>query len=1460
MKRLISVLMTIIMTLSLVCMYDISAAAADTLDASEIITGMWFGKEVVREDNTATVTDFTEGTKRDESGVLLFEYTVPKEGIAQGSSYSMDITGKVLPAGSGESFTVTVPVKGVEKQVASGTVAQKSDGTGMTLTINFVSDEEVIGAFTTGIKGYFYVSAQFNKSQIENNGSQEISLTASGVPEWRRIVPFAVDEVKPALSISKNDGEVDNAKKTVTWTIVATVKATDLPSDTEDDHQKTTITITDKLPEGLTYDTYTFDGVDTTGGSSYTKTGYTDSVSHETGTDGIDTVTLTASGIKLTGTNQTVKFTIVTKYTDEAVESNLSNGTCTWYNRATGSATYPTYTKDTATGAAKYVEPSTITAKSDQAKASIAVAEMTKVSDGKVDTATGCVKWTITVSSAYDGQYVKDKLNSGHLYVIDESHPVTISVNGVETKTITSWTSATDNSSTYSNTYAAIGSNEANQATFYLGSSIVKKTITYYTKIDSSYTEGNISNEARFYAGGIDPGIWKTASFNPGTSFITKRAGDYEPSSQTIPWTITVGNTGYLSNDGLVFTDTFSTTVDQSLYTADGRELQVAVTDNNVDTTYTLQADGGITHDGSIVGTYTKTVNEDDKETGFTIAFNKDVLPSSFTNIKVTYTTRLSDKDISTGIRKWINKSNINVSNKISVKSKDTPSLSVDTSPKVSTPVLSKTNVGGYNYTGHKTSWKLTVNASKMALDNPTVVDTLSSYTFSAADWKYDTTSLKVTKETTDASVDLTQGEQAGNYSVVYGTDAKTGFPNMTIVLPSTTEGEAYYTIEYDTVLTDTGKEAIATNDDLVIKNTSKLTGDPIKEGAGVVETAQTTVTNHALVKTGTQSKDFISDHILVWTVQLNKNLATISEAGKNTVVVTDQLADGLTYVEDTTTITPIEVASDGSTSKLTALTLKTSGAPEEGKPVVSYDEETNVYTITFAASDVDGKAYEISFGTRALELNTEYSNGITVGKLSVGINGDKGSASASSHYNGGFTTVPGTGTLAVIKKDSNDNLLPGAEFTLYKQKKDETYYKVTSFTTGTSEQATIDNEKVTAGKILTGLSYGTYKIVETAAPDGYIADDTEKVFTLSASSSSYIYELINYKNDEDLTAEGTFSKQDAAGGEELPGATITLAYHSDTDDTLEWVEAAYASEAAEGEPEITRSDDNMTLSWVSGDVPVVLSSLPEGEYTFTETTAPKGYAKAETIGFKVSKKQIYEKTGEDASGRNVYSSEPVTGITMADEELDPVRISKVAVNDGSTEELEGASLGLYEGKTESGQPTGELVDEWVSDGSIHEIEASKLKAGTWYTLCEEAAPDGYEIATNISFRIADDGSVADVSTNAYKTTDTDERLIVMEDAVEKIEEPSTESTESPTESTTAAPTESTTAASTESTSEITTAAGAAAQAEQGTTAASTEAAGQPKTGDNTPIAVAAIIMLAALGGAGVVVYRKKRR
>ena len=147
---------------------------------------------------------------------------------------------------------------------------------------------------------------------------------------------------------------------------------------------------------------------------------------------------------------------------------------------------------------------------------------------------------------------------------------------------------------------------------------------------------------------------------------------------------------------------------------------------------------------------------------------------------------------------------------------------------------------------------------------------------------------------------------------------------------------------------------------------------------------------------------------------------------------------------------------------------------------------------------------------------------------------------------------------------------------------------------------------------------------------------------------------------------------------------------------------------------------------------------VPYGEYIVKEIEAPTGYILSE---------EVYLMTiSEDGE---------IVGITA---ENKPITI-EISKQDVYGEELSGAEMELINSDEET-------VEKWTSDGTNHVV--TELPAGD-YTLKEIAAPDGYVIATDISFTVDVYGNVTVENVDAVAVSEDGNPLIVMVDDTTKV-------------------------------------------------------------------------------------------
>lgn len=353
------------------------------------------------------------------------------------------------------------------------------------------------------------------------------------------------------------------------------------------------------------------------------------------------------------------------------------------------------------------------------------------------------------------------------------------------------------------------------------------------------------------------------------------------------------------------------------------------------------------------------------------------------------------------------------------------------------------------------------------------------------------------------------------------------------------------------------------------------------------------------------------------------------------------------------------------------------------------------------------------------------------------------------------------TGKIEIKKTDTEGNPLKGGEFGIYANADmyiGDTLYKkgqlVVSIKTDDSGVARSDD-----------LPYGSYYVKEISAPTQEAGNSHN--FVLSDDTQ---YVKINGKNKTDTVTfvdkKVTASKTTITGTDEIKGAVMT----------------------------VTDNDGKVIDTWTSDGNPHSIKGLHEGwEYTLTETTAPKGYVKAQSIKFTVStdkkdqtlvmKDKQFTASKKDVSGKNhvegaklevrddqnrvvdswtstkedhyisgleegktyrLVEVEAPKGYVKADDIFFTVSNEKknesVIMKDSKitasktditgTKEIKGATLTV---KDEDGN----TVDTWVSGDKEHYV--SGLEEGKTYTLIEETAPEGYVRAEEITFTVTNE-------------------------------------------------------------------------------------------------------------------------
>ena len=233
-----------------------------------------------------------------------------------------------------------------------------------------------------------------------------------------------------------------------------------------------------------------------------------------------------------------------------------------------------------------------------------------------------------------------------------------------------------------------------------------------------------------------------------------------------------------------------------------------------------------------------------------------------------------------------------------------------------------------------------------------------------------------------------------------------------------------------------------------------------------------------------------------------------------------------------------------------------------------------------------------------------------------------------------------------------------------------------------------------TTAKQITGLQAGNYTLCETAAPAGYELYTECIKFTVKADGTTSKVIMYN-RPKKSVTTKVVISKQDITTKKELPGAKLV----------------------------IKDANGKEVISWTSGTTAKQITGLQAGNYTLCETAAPAGYELyTECIKFTVKA----DGTTTKVVMYNTPKKEEVKKTTVV--------ISKQDIT--TKKELPGAKLVIKDAN-------GKEVISWTSGTTAKQITG--LQAGN-YTLCETAAPAGYELYTEcIKFTVKADGTTTKV-------------------------------------------------------------------------------------------------------------------
>lgn len=248
---------------------------------------------------------------------------------------------------------------------------------------------------------------------------------------------------------------------------------------------------------------------------------------------------------------------------------------------------------------------------------------------------------------------------------------------------------------------------------------------------------------------------------------------------------------------------------------------------------------------------------------------------------------------------------------------------------------------------------------------------------------------------------------------------------------------------------------------------------------------------------------------------------------------------------------------------------------------------------------------------------------------------------------------------------------------------------------------------------IIDELFMGEYELKETLTNEGYVLDENvhDVIFTAEDTSTK------EYTHEIDVTNIAPYGqidllKTDKDTSEALGGITFELTakediYSLDGRNTLLYKAGDKVS--------VDISENGLYVTNELGEIHI--GNLPLGKYELKEVQTLEGYVPCDTV-FDVD-------LSYDHSDRIIYTEE----IQVTNEKT-ITEISKVSATD--EKELPGATLSLFDSN-------GNLLETWTSGNEPNVVRG--LLTGKEYTLHEDLAPIGYATASDITFKLNDDGS-----------------------------------------------------------------------------------------------------------------------
>ena len=359
---------------------------------------------------------------------------------------------------------------------------------------------------------------------------------------------------------------------------------------------------------------------------------------------------------------------------------------------------------------------------------------------------------------------------------------------------------------------------------------------------------------------------------------------------------------------------------------------------------------------------------------------------------------------------------------------------------------------------------------------------------------------------------------------------------------------------------------------------------------------------------------------------------------------------------------------------------------------------ETSGNTITWTSDNAKGGVTlaNLPAGVYTLEETTApdgFTKKTEAMNFEVGADGKVGTVNGLTKDDNKIVMEDDTSKLTIAKKDiTGKQEVTGAKLTLKLTKPDESGATLDGVAANIRvDSRTADSITWTSGKtdaILSKLPDGKYTLKETGG--AFTDTETGKTYTVIKSTMTFTVEngvvtstTGDADNLNDKATEGYYyydktkeeilvcdaeavnvvpiSKQDAASGAEVAGATLEITAENVLDTTkleLSRTDKNGNKTVLVKGTDYSISTDGKTIQFVSGEDATIITGLPAGSYQLKETNAPDGY-------------QLY--TAEETF--TIGTDGKVTGTTTIQDEVSKLTIAKKDIT--GKQEVTGAKLTL---------------------------------------------------------------------------------------------------------------------------------------------------------------------------------------